>query len=71
MTNTLALASEPKLSFEERHGGRKRWCPRRFARHTWVATEDRRHAWKVCTDCGRKKMTHHIGCEPACWSGPA
>ena len=71
MLDLLAPAEVSDTSFEARHNGRKRWCLLRFKRHSWTRTEDARHAWKVCNECGRKRMTHHINCHPACFSGPA
>lgn len=58
-------------AFQARHGGRKLYCLLRFTRCEWARMEDGRHAWKVCTDCGRKRMTHHLACPAVCWSGPA
>lgn len=75
-----ALVERTKPASEKRHtytdpipeNRGLRFCWLRFRRHLWSSQYARgNHRWKTCVDCGRRKMTAHINCHPACWAGPA
>lgn len=74
MVETRAPAEQPPTLYHDPipEHTKRRLCWLRLRRHVWSEPFERgMHRYKICLNCGRRPITHHLSCPAACWAGPA